>query len=409
MRVSTAFNRLLAVEGATVEAVRQTEAGIVVCVRLRRRRRVCSRCGQVVAATHDRARRRWRHLDLAGVRCYLEASVRRVRCRDCGVRVEAVPFARARARHTRAFDQLVAVLAQQMAATPLARLARVGWRTVGRICARVVRDRLDGERFRGLRRIGIDEVSYRRGHRYLTLVVDHDSGRIVWASEGARAQTSLDGFLSALGRERALQIEAVSLDMAPGYHTAVRQKLPRARVCVDPFHVVKLCNRALDRFRRTQWRLYHGRRRTARERWLSGTRWMLLTGAEEHSPEQRRMLAELERANADLYRAYLLKEQLRALYRLPDPAQAPALLDAWLEAARTSAIPHFERLAATLQRFRAGILAAVELGLSNGRLEGLNSKVRLLSHRSFGFHSAEALIALVYLCCGGLELDIPLR
>lgn len=409
MRVSTAFNRLLGIRGASVEAVSFVQQGIVVGVRLRRRRRVCSRCGQLVAVTHDTTRRRWRHLDLGGMRCYLEASVRRVRCRDCGVRVEAVPFARAGARHTRAFDQLVASLAQQMAATPLARLLRVSWRTVGRICARVVRERLDAIRFQGLRRIGIDEVSYRRGHRYLTLVVDHDSGRIVWASEGARAKTSLDGFLAALGRERAQRIEAVSLDMAPGYHRAVAERLPAAVVCVDPFHVVKLCNRALDRFRRTQWRLYHGRRRTARERWLSGARWVLLSGAEAHSPEQREMLAELERVNGQLYRAYLLKEQLRALYQLPDPAQAPALLEAWLQAARDSRIPHFERLADTLKRFRAGILAALRLGLSNGRLEALNSKVRLISHRSYGFHSAEALIALVYLCCGSLEVKLPLR
>jgi transposase len=409
MRVSTAFNRLLQLEGVSVEGVAFAPEGIVVSVRLRRRRRVCSRCGQLVRATHDTARRRWRHLDLGGTRCYLEASVRRVRCRDCGVRVEAVPFAGAGARHTRAFDQVVAALAQQMAAAALARLLRVSWRTVGRICARVVRASLGAGRLRGLRRIGIDEVSYRRGHRYLTLVVDHDSGRVVWVSEGARAKTSLDGFLAALAPEQARAIEAVSLDMAPGYHAAVAERLPRARVCVDPFHVVKLCNRALDRFRRTQWRLYHGRRRTARERWLSGARWLLLAGAEQHSPEQRQMLAELERANGELYRAYLLKEQLRALYRLPDRAQAPALFDAWLQAAGSSGIPHFQRLARTLARFRDGILAAVQLGLSNGRLEALNSKVRLLSHRSYGFHSAEALIALVYLCCSGLELELPLR
>jgi transposase len=409
MRVTTAFNRLLELEGASVERVTFAQQGIVVGIRLRRRGRVCSRCGQPVAVTHDTSRRRWRHLDLGGSRCYLEATLRRVRCPDCGVRVEAVPFARAGARHTRAFDALVAFLAQQMAATPLARLLRLSWRTVGRICARVVAERLDRSRFQGLRRIGVDEVSYRRGHRYLTLVLDHDSGRVVWASEGARAASSLDGFLAVLGREQAEAIEAVSVDMAPGYHRALRERLPQALVCVDPFHVVKLANRALDRFRRTQWRLYHGRRRTARERWLSGARWVLLTGAEQHSPAQRELLAELERANGELYRAYLLKEQLRALYQLPDPKQAPALFEAWLEAAKSSELPHFQRLAATLERFREGILDAIRLGLSNGRLEGLNSKVRLLSHRAFGFHSAQALIGLVYLCCGGLEVELPLR
>lgn len=409
MRVSAAFNRLLGLEGARVEGVAFASEGIVVSLQLGRRRRVCSCCGQLVAVTHDTARRRWRHLDLGGRRCFLEASLRRVRCPDCGVRVEAVPFARAGARHTRAFEQLVAWLAQQLAKTALQRLLRIGWRTVGRICSRVVAERLAGDRFEGLRRIGIDEVSYRRGHRYLTLVLDHDSGRVVWASEGARAKTSLDSFLAALGRERAGQIEAVSVDMAPGYHKALGQGLPTATICVDPFHVVKLANRALERTRRAKWRLHHGRKQTTHDRWLIGARWALLTAAEHHSERQQQLLAELERANQDLYRAYLLKEQLRALYQLPDPSQAPALLEAWLEAARASGLAHFQRLAATLERFRDGILAAVELGLSNGRLEGLNSKVRLLSHRSFGLHSAQALIALVYLCCGGLELELPLR
>jgi transposase len=409
MRVSTAFNRLVQLEGASVEGVRFGRDGVVVSVRLRRRRRVCSRCGQIVFVTHDTARRRWRHLDLGGVRCFVEARLRRVRCPDCGVRVEAVPFARPRARHTRAFDQLVCALAQQLAKTPLTRLLRVGWRTVGRICARVLRERLTPARFDGVRRIGIDEVSYRRGHRYLTLVLDHDSGRVVWASEGAREKTSLDGFLDALGQQRQRAIEAVSIDMAPGYHEALRTRLPGARLCIDPFHVVKLANRALERQRRTQWRLHSGRKKSARDRWLSGVRWMLLTGAERHSERQQQLLAELESANYELYRAFLLKEQLRALYQLPEPRRAPALLDAWLEAAASSGLSHFEKLAATLARFRTGILAAIELGLSNGRLEGLNSRVRLLSHRSFGFHSAQALIALVYLCCGGLEIELPLR
>lgn len=409
MRVSTAFNRLVQLEGASVEAVKFGSEGVVVSVRLRRRRRVCSRCGQIVFVTHDTARRRWRHLDLGGVRCFVEARLRRVRCPDCGVRVEAVPFARPGARHTRAFDQLVCALAQQLAKTPLTRLLRVGWRTVGRICARVLREGLTPTRFDGLRRIGIDEVSYRRGHRYLTLVLDHDSGHVVWVSEGAREKTSLDGFLDALGPRRQGAIEAVSIDMAPGYYEALRKRLPGARLCIDPFHVVKLANRALERQRRLQWRLHSGRKLTARDRWLSGVRWMLLTGAERHSERQQQLLTELESANYDLYRAFLLKEQLRALYQLPDQQQAPALLDAWLEAASGSGLVHFERLAATLTRFRTGILAAIELGLSNGRLEGLNSRVRLISHRSYGFHSATALIALVYLCCGGLEIELPLK
>jgi transposase len=408
VRVSTAFNRLLRLEGATVSAVSFADEGVVVEVRLRRRRRVCSRCGQVVRTTHDSGRRRWRHLDLGGVRCFVEATLRRVNCPDCGVRVEAVAFARPGARHTRAFDELVACLAQQMAKTPLSELLRVSWETVGRICARVLAERLRRDRFDGLRRIGIDEVSYRRGHRYLTLVVDHDTGRVVWASAGARAKDSLDGFLAALGPERAAAIEAVSLDMAPGYNQAISERLPQAEICIDPFHVVKLANRALDHVRRAEWNR-HGRSRSEPGRWLMGARWALVTAPERHSQRHKQLLTQLEHANSSLYRAYLLKEQLRALYRLPEPEQAPALLDTWLQAAASCGLAPFQRLARSLASFRDGILAAIRLGLANGRLEGLNSKVRLISHRSYGFHSATALIALVYLCCGGIKIGLPLR
>jgi len=409
MRVTTAFNRMLAIPGASVRSASVQAEGVVVGLCLCRRRLVCARCGCIGRGGYDRRRRRWRHLDLAGVRCFLEYDLRRFPCPGCRRIVsEAVPWARPGARHTRAFDQLVACLAQQMAKAPLAALLRISWTTVGRIIARTVEDAMSEQRFEGLCRIGIDEVSFRRGHRYLTLVVDHDSGRIVWASEGARAKESLDGFLDALGPDRARRIEAVTIDMAPGYYQALRERLPGAALCIDPFHVVRLANHALNLVRRGEWNR-QGRSKTRAGRWLMGTRWALLTAPERQSERQRSLLTELEHANQTLYSAYLLKEQLRCLYRLPDPGQASPLLDLWLAAARTSGLAPFARLAETLARFRDSILAAIRLGLSNGRLEGLNAKVRLLSHRSFGFHSAKPLIALVYLCCGGIQIPLPLR
>jgi transposase len=295
-----------------------------------------------------------------------------------------------------------------MAKAPLAGLLRISWTTVGRIIERSIEDVLSERRFDSLRRIGIDEVSFRRGHRYLTLVVDHDSGQIVWASEGARAKESLDGFLDELGRERALRIEAVSIEMAPGYYQALHERLPSAALCIDPFHVVRLANHALNLVRRQEWNR-QGRSKTRSGRWLISARWALVTAPERQSERQRSLLTELEHANRPLYSAYLLKEQLRALYRLPDRDQAPQLFDLWLDSARASGLAAFERLADSLARFRDSILAAIRLGLSNGRLEGINAKVRLLSHRSFGFHTAKPLIALVYLCCSGIQITPPLR
>ena len=158
MRVTTAFNRLLALQGARVTDVLFGATGVTVRVALRRRRAACSGCGQVCRKIHDRAWRRWRHLDLAGNRCHVEYELRRVRCADCGVRVEAVPWARSRARHTRDFEDIVAFMAQQMAKTPITVLLRVGWDTVGAIVERVVADHLDEHRLAGLVMIGVETV-----------------------------------------------------------------------------------------------------------------------------------------------------------------------------------------------------------------------------------------------------------
>ena len=405
MRVSTAFNRLLRLPGASVIDVGFSAEGVVVTVRLRRRRRVCSRCGQTGRlAIHGRRVKRWRHLDLGASRCILECELRRLWCRSCGAQFEAVPWARAGSRYTRDFEDVVAWLAQQMAKTPIAGMLRIAWDTVGRIVERVVADRLDEQRLSGLVAIGVDEISYRRHHRYLTSVVDHRAGAIVWCAAGRNAAT-LQAFFDELG-DRKQSIRAVSIDMSGGYEKAIRDALPTAEICFDPFHVVRLAQRAVDQVRRDEWNA-HERSHTPTGKWIKGTRWSLLKSPDKQTIPQLALLGEVQQANKPMFRAFLLKEELRLLYQLDDPRLAPAHLDAWLAWASRSRLAPFVRLARTIRRHRPGILAAIRLGLSNGRLEGLNSRIRLISHRSFGFHSAAPLIALVYLCCAGITIDLP--
>jgi transposase len=406
VRVQTAFSRMLRVPGASVVDVSFGVEGVIVSVRLRRRRRVCSRCGQTgrQLEIHDRRVKRWRHLDLGANRCVIECELRRLRCRDCGVHLEAVPWARPGSQHTRDLEDVVAWLAQQMAKTPIAGMLRISWDTVGRIVARVVAEGLDERRLEGLVAVGVDEISYRRGQRYLTSVVDHRAGAIVWCAPGRNAAT-LQAFFDELG-DRKRSIRAVSIDMSGGYEKAIRDNVPGAEVCFDPFHVVRLGQRAVDQVRRDEWNA-HERSHTAKGRWIKGTRWSLLKAPEKQSVPQLALLGEVSQANKALYRAFLLKEELRLLYQLDDPRLAPAHLDAWLAWASRSRLAPFIRLARTIRRHRTGILAAIRLGLSNGRLEGLNSRIRLISHRSFGFHSAAPLIALVYLCCSGIVIELP--
>jgi transposase len=377
VRVTTAFNRLLRLPGASVIDVSFTSEGVIVLVRLRRCRRVCSRCGQTGSQLqiHDRRVKRWRHLDLGRTRCVIECELRRLRCRDCGVHLEAVPWARPGAAHTRDFEDVVAWLAQQMAKTPIAGLLRIAWDTVGQIVQRVVSERLDETRLEGLVAIGVDEISYRRHHRYLTSVVDHHGGGIVWCAPGRNSET-LQGFFELLG-ERRHSIRAVSIDMSGGYEKAIRQALPHADVCFDPFHVVRLAQRAVDQVRRDEWNA-HERSHTPKGRWIKGTRWSLLKAPAKQKPEQLALLAEVQHANKALYRAFLLKEELRLIYQLERPALAEKHLDAWLDWASRSRLEPFVKLARTIRLHRHGILAAIRLRLTNGRLEGLNSRIRLL-------------------------------
>jgi transposase len=304
---------MLRLPGASIVDVSFGVEGVIVTVRLRRRRRVCSRCGQTgrQLEIHDRRLKRWRHLDLGANRCVIECELRRLRCRDCGVHLEWVPWARPDAYHTRDFEDVVAWLAQQMAKTPIAGLLRIGWDTVGRIVERVAADHLDEKRLEGLVAIGVDEISYRRGQRYLTSVLDHRVGAIVWCAPGRNAAT-LQAFFDLLG-DRKRSIRAVSIDMSSGYEKAIRYAIPDAEIAFDPFHVVRLAQRAVDQVRRDEWNA-HERSHTPKGKWIKGTRWSLLKSPQKQTVPQLALLAEVQHANKPMFRAFLLKEELRVLY-----------------------------------------------------------------------------------------------
>jgi transposase len=422
VRATTAFNRILDMPDVSVEGITFAPEGVVLTIR-RRKKRHCCPCGWTTKAHYDRSTRRWRHLDLGAARCFLEAEICRIDCARCQrVRTEDVPWARLNARHTKTFCSVVAWLAQRTDKTTITTLLRVSWEAVAKIVVDVVEEELDVTRFEGLKRIGVDEVAYRKGHRYLTVVADHDQrGRAIWAGEGKNAAT-LNAFYDELGAERIEKLEAISLDMGGAFKKATDEKAPHVRQCVDPFHLVKLANEAIDQARRWSWNEERRRapaphlrgrpksgevRPRNQPRWVKHTRWALLKDPENLSDDQLDVLHELRKNNSVLYRSWQLKEGLRDLYRLEDPEDAPEHLEWWLRWASRSRIPAFVKLARTVRQNRTRILAAVELNLSNSKLEGLNSKIRLINHRGYGHHSAAAVIAMIYLCCGGLTIELP--
>lgn len=308
MRSTRLWALLLGVENAVVEDVvfeEVNEGAIVVSVRPRKRfRGRCGVCGRRCPGyDQGEGRRRWRALDLGTVKAYLEADSPRVKCRRHGVVVAQVPWARHSAGHTYAFDDTCAWLASHCSKSAVVALLRIAWRTVGSIVARVVADaRERTDLFVSLSRIGIDEIAYKRGHKYLTVVVDHDSGRLVWAAPGHNKKT-LASFFELLGDEQCQAIRLVSCDGAEWITELVAWRCPAAEVCLDPFHVVKWATAALDDVRREVWNAARRRGQRALARQLKGARFALWKNPEDLTDRQAATLAHIAKTNHRLYRA----------------------------------------------------------------------------------------------------------
>ena len=432
MRDVSLWRSLLGVEKAVVlERVEFDEDAQVLVAHVRpsaRQRGRCGVCGRR-SPGYDAGpgRRRWRALDLGTIRAEMEAHSPRVRCRDHGVVVAAVPWARHSTGHTYAFDDQVAWLATQSSKSTVTELMRIAWRTVGSIITRVWADvEASHDRFAGLRRIGIDEISYKKGHKYLMVVVDHDARRLVWAAPG-RTSATVGQFFDLLGPERSAQITHVSADGADFIDTIVARRCPQAVRVADPFHIVKWATEALDEVRRQAWNDARALARkeprrppgrpgadapprpgSERAKALKGARYALWKNPENLTENQQAKLAWVAATDPRLHRAYLLKEGLRVVFQLPYD-EAVEALDRWISWARRCRIPAFVKLQKSIVKHRARILAAIEHDLSNGLVESTNTKTRLITRIAFGFHSAQALIALAMLNLGGHRPTLPGR
>jgi transposase len=421
VRSARVWARLLGVEKTVVERVEfdEDEAVIVASVRPGRgQRRRCGVCRRRSPGyDQGEGRRRWRALDLGTVRAFVEADAPRVCCPVHGVVVAAVPWARHGAGHTLGFDQTVAWLATVCSKSAVTELMRIAWRTVGAVVARVWADTAGRtDLLDGLRRIGIDEISYRKGHKYLLVVVDHDSGRLVWAGKGAD-QASLGRFFALLGPARCARITHISSDCAGWMSEVIARCCPQAIRTADPYHVVCWATEALDEQRRIAWNTARGaargnsRNKSPRgvPKALKDTRWALWKNPEHLNDRQREQLAWIAKTQPALHRAWALKEGLRTVFAIArrSPAEAVEALDRWISWARRCRLPQFVKLAQRIVRNRDAIVASIEHGLSNALVESMNTKIRLIVRVAFGFHSAEAIIALAMLSLGGHRPTLP--
>ena len=390
-----------------VEVVAGGRPRLVVWVRPKvRRRGRCGRCGELASwFDNGDGQRRWRHLDAGFATVEIVAVARRVDCGSCGPTVAAVPWARHDSAFTRAFEDLVvhdAIVGNKQAA---ADRYGVSWRAVNNMCVRVASEALGRvDLLDGLVAIAIDEVKYKKGHRYLTVVCDHVTGKVIWAARG-RSKDTVRQFFDQLGG-RAEALAFVTADGATWITDVVALRAPDAIVCLDTFHAISWATTALDEVRRAEWNRLRqaGASKAAKE--FKGLRFLLRRNWENLTGPQKGVIRDLERSNRRTFRAWQLKAELRDIFALPLLAARRAL-DEWLAYASRSKLPAFVKLARTIRRYRPSIEATIEWRLTNGIAESNNASIGRIRANARGFHDPQAFITMIILDRAGLAPHLP--
>lgn len=347
----------------------------------------CSVCKSTAVSCKGQVARSFRAVPIGGKPVWLTLGVQRVLCLSCGlVRQVRIRFADPRRTYTKAFERYVNELCRHMTMLDVARHLQVSWDVIKEIQKGHLFRRYRRPKLSKLRCIAIDEISIGKGHRYLTVVVDLNSGAVVFVGDGKGAEALLP-FWKRLKPSKA-RIRAVAMDMSPAYISAVIQHLPRAAIVFDHFHVIKLFNEKLSDLRRT---LYHQAATALDKRVIKGTRWLLLKNPENLDPE-RNEAQRLQQAldlNQPLATAYYLKEDLRQLWFQENKPAAKKFLADWIARAQASGIPMLIKFAHTLNAHRSGILAYYDYPISTGPLEGTNNKIKTMQRQAYGFRDMD--------------------
>jgi len=346
----------------------------------------CPVCGARKVIRRGQVERRFRTKPIGKTPVWIALAVQRVFCLLCGaLRQVKVKFAHERRSYTKAFARYALELSRHMTIKDVAWHLNVSWDVIKDIQKRYLQKRFAHPKLKKLQQIAIDEIAIGKGHRYLTIVLDLNSGAVVYVGNGKGAE-ALEPFWRMLNRSQA-KIKAVATDMSPAYIHAVITNLPGSALVFDHFHIIKLFNDKLSELRR---QLYHEADRMQMQV-LKGTRWLLLKNPEnlDKSRKEHERLEEALRLNQPLATAYYLKEDLRQLWEQPDKDAATAFLQDWIARAQSSGIGILIKIAKTLALYRTGILAYYDYPISTGPLEGTNNKIKTMKRQAYGFRDLE--------------------
>ena len=404
MLIETFIRKQLRLKAHTVTKVEETGECMRVHIdRLGQRLLRCGVCRRRCLQVHDiRKEREWRDLSMRKLPLKLRYRPRRVECPRCGVRMEDFPWAEPWARVTTALFNAVAVLARELSWQGTARQYGLNWKSVATIVKRAVEYGLRHRARPAVRVIGIDEVSRRKGQVYLTVVYDLERRVLLWVGDDRTEEAVKPFFTKEMGTRRCHTLRVVCMDMWAPYANLVREYATYAQILFDRFHIVKHLNEAVEEVRRSEMRRLSLQERVVFKR----SRWLLLKNPWNLNPDQKERLSTLVRWNAPIVRAYYLKESFQLFWDYKQCKRAETHLQKWMTSAMRSRLEPFKRFVRMLRSHLDGVLPWTRIRLSNAAVEGMNNKIKSISHRSFGFRTATNFIAAIYHCCARLPLPV---
>ena len=404
MLIETFIRKQLRLKAHTVTKVEETGECMRVHIdRLGQRLLRCGVCRRRCLQVHDiRKEREWRDLSMRKLPLKLRYRPRRVECPRCGVRVEDFPWAEPWARVTTALFNAVAMLARELSWQGTARQYGLNWKSVATIVKRAVEYGLRHRARPAVHVIGIDEVSRRKGQVYLTVVYDLERRVLLWVGDDRTEEAVKPFFTKEMGTRRCHTLRVVCMDMWAPYANLVREYATYAQILFDRFHIVKHLNEAVEEVRRSEMRRLSLKERVAFKR----SRWLLLKNPWNLNPDQKERLSTLVRWNAPIVRAYYLKESFQLFWDYKQCKRAETHLQKWMTSAMRSRLDPFKRFVRMLRSHLDGVLPWTRIRLSNAAVEGMNNKIKSISHRSFGFRTATNFIAAIYHCCARLPLPV---
>ncbi len=384
---TTLLYHMYNIRGYRQRSMKVVPGGVEIVVEQPRERIVCPNCQSTEIILKGKTTRRFLAPPMGRKRVTIVFDVPRIECHRCwALQQVTVGFARPRRRYIRALERYVLDLLQSMTCEDVAKHLGVSWGRIREIEAMHLRRQYEKPRLKDVTHIAIDEIAVRKGHQYMTVVLDLDSGRVIFVGDG-RGGDALAPFWKRLRRSGA-KVLAVAADMSPAYAAAIEAALPEAIFVFDRFHLIKLFNEKLNALRR---RLYREMSDQDERSALKGARWILLKRPENLNPEssEPQRLARALASNTDLAAAYFLKEELSEIWEQDEYDEAEALLRDWIEFAESLEIKEMRDFAKTLRRHALGILAYYDCEITTGPLEGINNKIKTMKRQAYGFRDME--------------------